>query len=582
MKDVLPTVDNPRTIDKKDPRIAELAASIKANGLLEPVLVRKHPKKRGKYELRAGERRLTAHKVAGLQTIDAIVEEDMDDTRAGLVTVLENLQREDLSAVEVAQGLKTLMVKAKMTPKEIAAATGKHFSWVYRRISLTQLSDKWLKKVADPKSEFSHMGAKHLELVARFPEMVQDELLEKIGNYAYENLTVDRMRDMTNRLTHTLSGMPWASGAGLVANVGGCLDCPKRSSQKLELFEDVKEDRCLDPDCYERKETAFVRLRMQALRKEHGAKLLLMGHGGWSENEKKMRLGSNAKVEAAWVWKAAKKDSPGAKPCLIVLGDGAGTLKWMKADRQGCASAPRKKTAKEIQEQQEREARELVAGDLKRRLMRSELKDIDLSPGELAAMAVMFGTDQEWPDGRFHWQMDREEKWERAALLARTGMDSLWAAVAQNLVPEGYVLRHNQELFIKQSQRAGDLVGFDVAAALRLAEKRVQLIPAYKKVEKQWKALLKQMQDRPLKAGEPGQNIREIVTIEAQTVIEQAEARNLADPEFWLSVKSVKLLEAARAGTGGEQLYQALVRLDGTEEFKRLKRVAGDQAKGGE
>lgn len=135
---VIPTPDNPRTIDPYSPAMKELTKNIEEVGILSPVLVRPHPEKPGCYDLRAGERRWRAAKLLGMKTINAIVRE-MSDQDAKKITVIENLHREDLSPLEEGRGIQTLL-DAGWETKAIAAELGKAPSWVVRRAQLTKLS----------------------------------------------------------------------------------------------------------------------------------------------------------------------------------------------------------------------------------------------------------------------------------------------------------------------------------------------------------------------------------------------------------------------------------------------------------
>ena len=123
-----------RRIDEE--AIDELAASIRAQGLLEPVIVRTRPG--GGYEIVAGERRWRAAQRAGLETIPALVRE-LDDRQAVAIALIENIQREDLNPLEEAAALKRLQAEYEMTHEEIADAVGQSRSKVSNRLRLLNL-----------------------------------------------------------------------------------------------------------------------------------------------------------------------------------------------------------------------------------------------------------------------------------------------------------------------------------------------------------------------------------------------------------------------------------------------------------
>jgi ParB family chromosome partitioning protein len=102
--------------------LAELAASIKSQGLMQPVLVR--PVDRERYELIAGERRWRAAQMAGLQEIPALVREVPDESALAM-SLIENIQRENLNPMEEAAGLQRLADEFRMTHEQVADAVGR-------------------------------------------------------------------------------------------------------------------------------------------------------------------------------------------------------------------------------------------------------------------------------------------------------------------------------------------------------------------------------------------------------------------------------------------------------------------------
>ena len=123
--------------DFDEESLKSLAESIKKDGLLSPVVVRK--KEDNRYELIAGERRYRAAKLAGLLLIPAIVV-DYDDRKAAEMALVENLQREDLNPMEEARGYQKLMQDYSLTQEEAAAGVGKSRSTVANALRLLNLS----------------------------------------------------------------------------------------------------------------------------------------------------------------------------------------------------------------------------------------------------------------------------------------------------------------------------------------------------------------------------------------------------------------------------------------------------------
>ncbi|SFL42436.1 chromosome partitioning protein, ParB family [Desulfomicrobium norvegicum] len=119
--------------------LEELAASIKSQGLIQPVLVRPLPT--GHYELVAGERRWRACRMAGLDTIDCIVRR-MDDHESMAIALIENLQREDLNPIEEARALGQIKEHFKITQEELADKIGKSRPAVTNSLRLLKLPEK--------------------------------------------------------------------------------------------------------------------------------------------------------------------------------------------------------------------------------------------------------------------------------------------------------------------------------------------------------------------------------------------------------------------------------------------------------
>lgn len=136
--------------------IRELAQSIKEYGLLQPVVVRKI--ENDNYELIVGERRLKACKELGLQTIPAIIK-DFDEEKSFVLSVIENIQREDLNIVDEAFAYKNLMEICEFTHNQLAEKVGKSRSHVVNTMRLLNLSDKILGYLKEGKIEMGHARA---------------------------------------------------------------------------------------------------------------------------------------------------------------------------------------------------------------------------------------------------------------------------------------------------------------------------------------------------------------------------------------------------------------------------------------
>jgi ParB family chromosome partitioning protein len=120
----------------------ELAESIKAQGIMQPILVRKlaDGPNAGKYEIIAGERRFRASRLAGLDSVPVLVR-DVPDESAAVMALIENIQREDLNPLEEAQGLQRLVKEFGHTHEQAAQAVGRSRSAASNLLRLLQLAD---------------------------------------------------------------------------------------------------------------------------------------------------------------------------------------------------------------------------------------------------------------------------------------------------------------------------------------------------------------------------------------------------------------------------------------------------------
>ncbi len=128
--------DQPRK-NFDDDSLEELATSIKADGVIQPIVVRKVG---DKYEIIAGERRFRASKLAGLEKVPVVVK-NVSDRKARELALVENIQREDLNPIEEAISLKTLMEEYKLTQQELSDIVGKSRSYIANNLRLLNLSD---------------------------------------------------------------------------------------------------------------------------------------------------------------------------------------------------------------------------------------------------------------------------------------------------------------------------------------------------------------------------------------------------------------------------------------------------------
>ena len=126
----------------------DLVESIREKGVLQPLLVRPNPKKKGEYEIIAGERRFRASKKAGLTQVPVLIK-DFDDKTALEVALIENLQREDLNAIEEAEAYVRLLKEFEYTQEELSRVVGKSRSYVANMMRLLDLPTSVKKMLSE-------------------------------------------------------------------------------------------------------------------------------------------------------------------------------------------------------------------------------------------------------------------------------------------------------------------------------------------------------------------------------------------------------------------------------------------------
>ncbi len=141
----------PRRVFEPD-KLAELAQSIAHNGIVQPLVVRRAD---GRYQLIAGERRLRAAKLAGLKEVPVVVRE-VDDKNLLEITLIENIQREDLNPIETAQAFQRLGAELFLSLEDIARHTGKDRTTITNLLRLLQLPKEIQQLVVDHKITAGH------------------------------------------------------------------------------------------------------------------------------------------------------------------------------------------------------------------------------------------------------------------------------------------------------------------------------------------------------------------------------------------------------------------------------------------
>lgn len=279
---IVASLTNPRKSFKAEP-LQELADSIQASGVHQPILVRPLPASRLEetsralrssvlawpfattrkrepieYELVAGERRWRACQLAGVTEIPAMIRE-LTDEQALEVQVVENLQREDVTELEEAEGYEVLMQHGTLNADQVAAKIGKSRSYVYARLKLLALGNTARNALRE-----GLIDASKALLIARIPdEGLQIKALEFCTRHDYQS-DLPGYRACANHVQNNYmlrldKARFTITDATLLPEAGACGTCPKRTGANPDLFKDVDSaDVCTDPKCYRAKEDAHT------------------------------------------------------------------------------------------------------------------------------------------------------------------------------------------------------------------------------------------------------------------------------------------------------------------------------------
>lgn len=257
---------NPRkSFDEK--ALKELSESIKAHGILQPVLVRPIEKENTdseQFELVCGERRLRAAKLAGIEDIPVNIRVLTDD-EAFELQIIENLERKDVHPLDEADAFKKMIDSGKYTIEDVAAKMAKSESFIAQRLKLVDLID-------DVRKDFlaGYLGIGHAIQIAKADEEKQKSIYNDAKPWNEDGEpdygTISKLKEELIDDTNDLTKAPFdLTDATLVSSCGACEVCPKRSKANPLLFKDIQEDVCFDEVCYNKKVEAFTELEVSKI-----------------------------------------------------------------------------------------------------------------------------------------------------------------------------------------------------------------------------------------------------------------------------------------------------------------------------
>jgi len=250
--------------------LAELAESIKAQGILQPIVARDLPAGQQdiwvRHEIVFGHRRFRAAQLAGLEEVPVVVR-PFTNEQAALAQVAENLQRQDVTAFEEADSFARLHREHEMTADQIAAGVNKSRSYVYGRLKLAKVAPEVRTAVTD-----DGLGAEAALEVARLPShALQKVALKNLRGYDGEWLSFrDAKRRVRDMFRCDTAAAPFDIHDVTLAKLAGpCHTCPKRAGNDPDLQGVLDADVCTDSECFQGKTNEHFRIE-----------LIAMGHQG--------------------------------------------------------------------------------------------------------------------------------------------------------------------------------------------------------------------------------------------------------------------------------------------------------------
>lgn len=468
VNEIRPSPKNKCTGIRRD--VDELAKSIQQQGLLHEPIVREIIETNS-YEIIVGERRVLAVSTFS----ETILVKNMgivSDETAFEMTMTENLQRKDISCLEEAENIQEF-IRMGYTPEKIAEKMGKSLQYISKRSKLTSLAKCFVDAYYDTKNklEIHRWGPTHLEKIARFEPHIQqgiyDSLMDKFSTFMASpgTLTADELEEKLNEFLLKLSTAPWKLDDNKNFELA-CSNCQKRSSCQTSLFEITTDDMCLDKTCWNEK------LRIHTLNKanDKSIEVIIDNNSGRSgifdeaDELKEKAIKGNNVVEC-------KKTDAGARKALVIDGDGAGKVKYVKLSE----SAEKKlsgipKTIEEKREGLNKKRRKEVCERFMNVLVKEQKEPFlitKLSDEGRIALAVIFGCRQ------LQNVVDEPENFDDLNMiknynlyLKRCNVETIMVDAARCALPVLYenlkYIRDSENVDMEKIEEFAKLIGFDL------------------------------------------------------------------------------------------------------------------------
>lgn len=359
--------------------VADLMASIEANGQRQPCLVRPISPSRTVeiegpvgpaqlYEIVLGRRRARACELLGRDVLCMVAEGEraLTDDQALAIMVSEQAVKSDPDPLLEAEAVAAFLGRPGWTLQGVAEQLGKSVRWVAQRSNLRTLSEGWRKLRADPKSQVASWPVGWLEEVAALAPEVQEGLAEEAGNpYSGHAWSHQVLREEIEERLHILGSAKWdLDDATLVPRAGACTTCPKTSARSPGLFdeadldparpEDLARATCRDAKCWREKAERTQLIAIEKLRADAGGKTkVAVVRGSWDAAipglPDGVRHGTPAKEVDGGVIESydatqrkVKANTKGAIPALVLGGKDDGKTMWVMPEGKKAPPEARK------------------------------------------------------------------------------------------------------------------------------------------------------------------------------------------------------------------------------------------------
>lgn len=345
LSDISVSKMNPRKVFAEDD-LKELTASIKSEGLIQPILIRP---KGEKYELVCGERRFRAHLLIqkedkNFDSIEVKIKE-MKDEEALSLMITENLQRVNVTVMEEAAGFKTLMDFKKYNTKEIALLVGKPETYVAQRLKMNDLSENYQKALHNERLKIQDAN-----FLCRLSLEDQEAIWKEEGHGSKYNLSdpID-LEEVREHWAGDLSNAPFdITSTKINEKMGACTVCPFNSANTPTLFPELKkgEATCQKKSCFLVKTNAGFKDQLAKALEDPAVILFSDQYSNETALTKKYNS-EGFKTCTEYNSNSSEKGRPGAVKCFCIEGDEKGKYVYRTLHRSESASKSEIKTSKE-------------------------------------------------------------------------------------------------------------------------------------------------------------------------------------------------------------------------------------------